>query len=106
VFVSQSSHDPYKLVITRTRIMTFVTYAGDTSCIPGPYIRYSNELWRFDTSRRGWEQTITSTVPTGNGRSSHVMTSVGLNLWMHGGKTSGECGSRMFLAVVLLLLLC
>jgi hypothetical protein len=66
------------------RLMTFV-----------PHTDYSvsAELWRFCTSTRVWERTD-STEANGVGpstRSDHVMTSVGLDLWVHGGSTdSGE----------------
>jgi hypothetical protein len=61
------------------RLMTCVTYAVN-----------SVDLWRFDTRTRGWESVVTNgDVP--RGRYSHVMTSVttsvGVDLWMHGGMT-------------------
>ena len=79
--------------------MTSVSHAG-----------YSAELWRFSTSTRVWERTD-STVANGagpSGRSGHVMTSVGLDLWVHGGFTysgSGE-GDACATHVALLLLPC
>ena len=51
---------------------------------------YSDEMWRFSTSTRGWER-VDSTSSNGAGPSSrfgHVMTSVGLELWVHGGNTA------------------
>jgi hypothetical protein len=63
----------------------------------------SAELWRFCTSTRGWERVdITTTNGAGpSGRFEHVMTSVGLDLWMHGGNTrTGEgdvCGTHVSL---------
>jgi hypothetical protein len=60
------------------RLMTCVPHAA-----PGP----SPELWRFSTSTRVWER-ANSTAANGagpSGRSNHVMTSVGLDLWVHGG---------------------
>jgi hypothetical protein len=69
----------------------------DTSTgTPPGYAFRSNEMWRFDTSKRRWEivhnGTANGVVPTGNGRSNHVMTSVGLDLWMHGGLTAVPFG--------------
>jgi hypothetical protein len=43
------------------------------------------ELWRFDTSTLGWEKVVNHVGP--RGRNSHVMVSVGLDLWLHGGHT-------------------
>jgi hypothetical protein len=64
------------------RLMTCVPHAGS-----------SDELWRFSTSTHGWER-VDRTSANGtrpSGRYSHVMTSVGLDLWVHGGMTdSGE----------------
>jgi hypothetical protein len=58
-----------------------------------PHAVNSAELWRFSTSTHVWEQ-VDSTVVNGAGpsaRGGHVMTSVGLDLWMHGGNTvTGE----------------
>jgi hypothetical protein len=62
--------------------MTFVPYAG-----------FSSELWRFSTSTRRWERadSIAANGARPSTRHSHVMTSVGLDLWVHGGSTdSGE----------------
>jgi hypothetical protein len=58
-----------------------------------PHVGLSAELWRFDTSTRGWQR-VDNTAANGaapTGRASHVMTSVGLDLWLHGG--SGETDS-------------
>ncbi len=63
------------------RIMTYVTHTGGAS----------NDLWRFDTSKDVWEAVDNKAVngePPGE-RTSHVMTSVGQDLWLHGGSTSG-----------------
>jgi hypothetical protein len=61
------------------RFMTGVRHAGR-----------STELWRFSTSTRGWGR-VDSTAANGarpSGRDGHVMTSVGLDLWLHGGYSS------------------
>ncbi len=80
------------------RIMTFV-----------PHADRSAELWRFSTSTRGWER-VNSTAANGAGPSAryrHVMTSVGLDLWVHGGITgSGSGGDVCTKHVALLLLPC
>ncbi len=75
--------------------MTCVTHTG-----------YSNELWRFNTPTRGWER-VDSTDANGDGpsaRNMHVMTSVGLDLWVHGGYgDSGEgdaCGTHVALLML------
>ncbi len=64
------------------RLMVCVSHSG-----------LSAELWRFSTSKRAWER-VDSTEANGarpSGSYGHVMTSVGLDLWVHGGKTdSGE----------------
>ena len=64
------------------RLMTGVPGAGSSA-----------EVWRFTTSTRLWER-VDSTAANGAGPSArygHVMTSVGLDLWVHGGSTdSGE----------------
>jgi hypothetical protein len=61
------------------------------TCVP--HAAFLAELWWFCTSTRVWERTD-STAANGAGpsaRSGHVMTSVGLDLWVHGGSTgSGE----------------
>ncbi len=54
-------------------------------------------LWKFDTSTRRWQRVENGAGP--GARRSHVMVSVGLDLWMHGGITnSGEgddvCGTH------------
>jgi hypothetical protein len=72
--------------------MTDVTYAGS-----------STELWRFDTSIRGWTR-----VHNGDGpgtRRFHVMTAVGLDLWLHGGETDSGEGDVSATHVLRLLLL-
>ena len=83
------------------RLMTCVPHAG-----------FSAELWRFSTSTRGWEL-VDSTAVNGAGpcaRSYHVMTSVGMDLWLHGGWSlgSGVLGEddTHRTRVLLLLLMC
>jgi hypothetical protein len=67
------------------RCMTCVSHTGSSS-----------EMWRFCTSTLGWERVTNGAGPSA--RSGHVMTSVGLDLWVHGGRTdSGEgdaCATR------------
>jgi hypothetical protein len=80
------------------RLMTGVPHAGRSA-----------ELWRFSTSTRGWERDD-STAANGAGPSArgfHVMTSVGLDLWVHGGWTGSAHGEGDACAthVTLLLLL-
>ncbi len=77
------------------RLMTGVPHAGRSA-----------ELWRFCTSTRVWER-ADSTAANGAGpstRSGHVMTSVGLDLWVHGGQTeTGEgdgCGTHVALLLL------
>jgi hypothetical protein len=79
------------------------------TCVP--LAGRSAELWRFSTSSRVWEL-ADSTAANGAGpsaRDGHVMTSVGLDLWLHGGNTGtgntgkGE-GETCATRVVLLLL--
>jgi hypothetical protein len=65
---------------------------------------YSSELWRFSTSTRGWESEPKIGVRP-SVRYSHVMTSVGLDLWVHGGSIpdSGEgdtCATHMTLLLL------
>jgi hypothetical protein len=49
----------------------------------------SDDLWRFDTSKGVWEEVYVVVRPSA--RNSHVMTSVGLDLWLHGSYgTEGE----------------
>jgi hypothetical protein len=79
------------------RLMTCVPHAG-----------LSAELWRFSTSTHVWER-ADSTATNGagpSGRSSHVMTSVGLDLWVHGGLTEAGEGDACTTHVALLLLPC
>ena len=76
------------------RLMTGVPGAG-----------YSAEVWRFTTSTRVWERANTTSA-NGAGpsaRSYHVMTSVGLDLWVHGGETSLGEGDECATHVALLL---
>jgi hypothetical protein len=63
--------------------MTCVTHVGN-------FVSYSGgatELWRFDTSTLGWERVVNTTANGvgPSGRNSHVMTSIGLHLWLYGG---------------------
>jgi hypothetical protein len=77
------------------RLMTGVPGAG-----------YSAEVWRFTTSTRVWERANTTSA-NGAGpsaRYSHVMTSVGLDLWLHGGYTETGEGDTCATHVALLLL--
>jgi hypothetical protein len=70
-------------VVVCVRLMTGVSHAG-----------LSDELWRFSTSTLGWERGD-STAANGAGpsaRRGHVMSSVGLDLWVHGGDTSSGEG--------------
>jgi hypothetical protein len=56
---------------------------------PGNGVEHSSELWRFTTSTHGWERVNTTAVNEArpSGRTGHTMTSVGLDLWIHGGST-------------------
>jgi hypothetical protein len=79
--------------------MTYVTHTGQVS----------DDLWKFDTSKRVWVVVDTGdTMVNGDasvGRIYHVMTSVGLDLWLHGGKRKGEGeGDTSSTSTVLLLL--
>ncbi len=77
------------------RLMTCVPHAG---C--------SAELWRFSTSTIGWER-VDSTAVNGDGpraRGRHVMTSVGLDLWVDGGYLETGEGDACATHVALLLL--
>jgi hypothetical protein len=73
-----------------------------------PRAGFSNELWRLSLTTLEW--TSIEVAPGGSGpsaRAYHVMTSVGLDLWVHGGYTdvSGE-GDGCATHVALLLLPC
>jgi hypothetical protein len=87
------------------RFMTCVPHEGHPfvlSASSGP----SAELWRFSTSTRVWELAH-STASNGarpSARRSHVMTSVGLDLWVHGGWTGSGEGVACATHVALLLL--
>ncbi len=77
------------------RLMTCVPHAGSSA-----------ELWRFSTATRGWERA--DSTATGSARPSarvyHVMTSVGLDLWVHGGSTDSGEGDVCATHVALVLL--
>ena len=47
----------------------------------------STELWRFSTSTRRWVRVDTPSTNDArpSARADHTMTSVGLDLWVHGG---------------------
>jgi hypothetical protein len=78
------------------RLMTCVPDAEDLCA----------ELWRFSTSTRVWER-VDSTAANSAGpsaRSGHVMTSVGLDLWVHGGEMRTGEGDACATDVALLLL--
>jgi hypothetical protein len=84
-------------VVVCVRLMTFVPHAG-----------LSAELWRFSTSTHVWDR-ANSTAANGAGpsaRSGHVMTSVGLDLWVHGGSTNSGEGDACGTHIVLMLLPC
>ncbi len=77
------------------KLMTCVPHAGRSA-----------DLWRFSTSTRVWER-VDSTAANGAGpsaRHGHVMTSVGLDLWVHGGRTETGEGDSCETHVALLLL--
>ncbi len=69
------------------RLMTCVPHAG-----------WSEEMWRFSTSTRVWEQVDTAANGAGpSSRSDHVMTSVsGLDLWVHGGNAMSGDSDELF----------
>ena len=77
------------------------------TCVP-PAGSYCTEMWRFCTSTRVWER-VDSTAANGAGpsaRFNHVMTSVGLDLWVHGGYTYSGEGDAFATHVALLLFPC
>ncbi len=56
-------------------------------------LHISDELWRFCLVTLEWthlESPSGDAAPSG--RSGHVMTSVGMELWLHGGQTNFERG--------------
>jgi hypothetical protein len=68
----------------------------------------SSELWRFTTSTRTWELVDTTVNDVGT-RVGHTMTSVGLDLYIHGGSATtstsvGESEACITRAVLDLLL--
>ena len=50
----------------------------------------TGQLWRFTTSTRVWELVDTTTVSDVGARMDHTMTSVGLDLYIHGGFKSSS----------------
>ena len=52
----------------------------------------SSELWRFTTSTRVWEL-VDTTVNDVGARVGHTMTSVGLDLYIHGGYATKSASS-------------
>jgi hypothetical protein len=65
------------------------------------------EMWLFSTSTRGWER-VGNTMTNGarpSARTGHVMTSVGLDLWVYGGETNSGEDHTDSVSVTLLLLL-
>jgi hypothetical protein len=75
-------------IVVCLRFMTYVTHTGQFG--------HSDELWRFSTSTDGWER-VDNTTTNGTGpigRTGHVMTSVGLDLWIHGGETNSGKGDK------------
>ena len=94
------------VVVVCVRIMTCVCSAVDLCAVPYAGID-STKLWRFDTSTLRWE-TVNNTAVNGagpSGRSFHVMTSVGRDLWMHGGEIGAGEGDTCSSPPALLLLL-
>ncbi len=77
------------------RLMTSVLHTG-----------YSAEMWRFSTSTRVWERDNRAAANGAgpSGRNSHVMTNVGLDLWLHGGETDSGEGDTCATHVALVLL--
>ena len=77
------------------RLMTCVPPAG-----------FSDELRRFSTSTRVWERANSTAANSADpsARDGHVMTSVGLDLWVHGGYTKTGEGDVCATHVALLLL--
>ena len=73
------------------------------TCVP--HADYSAELWRFTTSTRVWEQADSTTANSAgpSARYGHVMTSVGLDLWLHGGSTETGEGDSCATHVALVL---
>ena len=72
-------------------------------CLPRAGL--SNDLWRLSLATLEW--TSIEVAPGGaspRGRVSHVMTSVGLDLWLHGGSTDSGDGDGCATHVVVLLL--
>jgi hypothetical protein len=52
-----------------------------------PHADKSSELWRFSTLTHGWVRVDTPSTNDArpSARSGHTMTSIGLDLWVHGG---------------------
>jgi hypothetical protein len=52
---------------------------------------FSDELWRLSLATLEWTSMVVVNGARPSPREGHVMTSVGLDLWVHGGLTdSGE----------------
>ena len=59
-----------------------------------PHADLTDELWRFSTSTLGWERVDRTGAngPGPSGRWFHVMSSVGMDLWVHGGAPDSGSG--------------
>jgi hypothetical protein len=58
-------------------------------CVSG----FSDELWRLSLKTLEWTRIeVTADRARPSARYSHVMSSVGLDLWVHGGETSSGEG--------------
>ena len=60
-----------------------------TTVTPTAMSCLSDELWFFSTSTRVWKRVDTTAVneTRPSARVDHIMTSVGLDLWVYGGTT-------------------
>jgi hypothetical protein len=85
-----------------------VTVCGVVCVRLMPHAGPSAELWRFSTSTRVWERadSTAANVAGPSEKNYHVMTSVGLDLWLHGGLTETGEGDACATHVALLLLPC
>jgi hypothetical protein len=69
-------------------------YVPRAGCPDSPACYEPAELWRFGTSTRRWEK-VKNTAVNGaapSSRTGHVITSVGLDLWIHGGLADSDSG--------------